>query len=165
VKGSTGTETNKLKETKMKKQIVSIVTVLGLAVAVSSPAIAGDLETLSGKWSVQKTNEDGQRFSQVIEIKKDKFTFKVLGADGETRLYAEGDVKLDKAGPFKTVIFSNIKAGQSSDDSSPIEDTYTSIYKMGDDGSWLVVMNFDKDRDEQQKPALDAYRKVKQAQK
>jgi len=36
---------------------------------------------------------------------------------------------------------------------------------MGDDCTWLVVVNFDKDRDEQQKPALDAYRKVKQAQK
>ena len=80
-------------------------------------------------------------------------------------MYAEGDVKVDKAGPFKTVVFSNIKAGQSSSDSSPIDDTYTSIYKMGDDGTWLVVMNFDKDRDEQQKPALDAYRKAKQAQK
>ena len=34
-----------------------------------------------------------------------------------------------------------------------------------DDGTWLVVMNFDKDRDEQQKPALDAYRKAKQTQK
>ena len=149
----------------MKKQIVSIVSVLGLAVAFSSPAFAEDLSTLAGKWSVQKTNEDGQRFSQEIEIKKDKFTFKVIGADGETRLYAEGDVKVDKAGPFKTVVFSNIKAGQSSSDSSPIDDTYTSIYKMGDDGTWLVVMNFDKDRDEQQKPALDAYHKAKQAKK
>jgi len=157
--------TNNLKKTKMKKQILSIVSVLCLAVAFSSSAFSEDLSMLAGKWSVQKTNEDGQRFSQVIEIKKDKFTFKVVGADGETRLYAEGDVKVDKAGPFKTVIFSNIKAGQSSSDSSPIDDTYTSIYRMGDDGTWLVVMNFDKDRDEQQKPALDAYHKAKQAQK
>jgi len=148
----------------MKKQIVSIVSVLGLAVAFSSSAFSEDLALLAGKWSVQKTNEDGQRFSQEIEIKKDKFTFKIMGADGETRLYAEGDIKADKAGPFKTVVFSNIKAGQSSSDSSPIDDTYTSIYKMGDDGTWLVVMNFDKDRDEQ-KPALDAYHKAKQAKK
>ena len=148
----------------MKKQIVSIVSVLGLAVAFSSPAFAEDLSMLAGKWSVQKTNEDGQRFSQEIEIKKDKFTFKVIGADGETRLYAEGDVKVDKAGPFKTVVFSNIKAGQSASDADPIDDTYTSIYKLGEDDTFLLVTNFDKDRDGQ-KPSLDVYHKAKQAEK
>ena len=150
----------------MKKHLVSTMSVLSLAALFVAPAFAEDLTTLAGKWSVQKTNDsDGQRYTQQIEIKKDKFTFKITGADGETRLYAEGDVKLDKTGPFKTVVFSNIKAGQSSTDSESIDDTYTSIYKLGDDDTWLVVMNFDKDRDENQKPSLDVYRKAKQAQK
>ncbi len=149
----------------MKKQTVSILTVLGLAAVFAAPAFSEDLEMLAGKWSVQKTNDDGQRYTQTMEIKKDKFIFKISEPDGGTRLYAEGDVKVDKVGPFKTVVFSNIKAGESSTDSSPIDDTYTSIYKLQDDGTWLVVMNFDKQRDENQKPSLDAYRKAKQEQK
>jgi hypothetical protein len=146
----------------MKKQL--LITLLGLATACL-PAFAEDISTFAGKWTTKKTNESGEKYTQDIEIKKDKFTFKVSSPDGESRLYAEGDVKIDKTGPFKTIIFSNIKAGQSSSDTTPIEDTYTSIYKMGDDDTLMVVMNFDKERDEQQKPRLDVYHKVKQAQK
>ena len=149
----------------MKKKLIQLVSLLGFAVVTAIPAAgADDLATLAGKWSVNKTNEEG-KFTQQIEIKKDKFTFKIMSPEGEVRLYAEGDVKLDKAGPFKTVIFTNIKAGGSADDSSPIDDTFTSIYKIADDDTWLVVMNFDKERDEMQKPSLDVYHKVKEIKK
>ena len=142
----------------MKKQIAIILSLLGFAAACAPRALADDLDTLAGKWTTQATNEEGQRYTQHIEIKKNKFTFKIVSGD-ETRLYAEGDVKLDKAGPFKTISFTNIKAGQSSSDANPIDDTYTSIYKFGDDDTLLVVMNFDKDRDDQ-KPSLDLYTKA-----
>ena len=148
----------------MRKQILCMMSVFGLAAALATPVLADDLATLAGKWSAKKTTDDGQKVTQELEIKKNKFTFKVM-ADGETRLYAEGDVKIDKAGPFSTVVFSNIKAGQSSTDSEAIDDTYTAIYKMVDNDTWLVVMNFDKDRDENQKPSLDTYRRAKQAEK
>ena len=85
----------------------------------------------------------------------------MVDRDGQTRLYAEGDVKVDKAGPFKTLIFTNIKAGESDSDTSPIEETYTSIYKIGEDNSFMLITNFDKDRD-QQKPSLDVYHKAKE---
>ena len=149
----------------MKKQIASLIPAIGLAAALCTPAYADDLETLAGKWTATKSNDEGKHYTQQMEIKKNKFTLKITDADGGTRLYAEGDVKVDKVGPYKTVVFSNIKAGESSTDSSPIDDTYTSIYKLQDDGTWLVVMNFDKQRDENQKPSLDAYRKAKQEQK
>jgi uncharacterized protein (TIGR03067 family) len=142
----------------MKKQLTLSLFSL---VLFASPAFSEELSAFAGKWTCQKTNEDGQRYIQTLEVKKDKFTFKVGSADGETRLYAEGDVKVDKTGPFKTVIFSNLKAGGSSSDTTPIEDTYVSIYKFADDDSLMVVMNFDKERDEQQKPRMDVYRKAK----
>jgi hypothetical protein len=148
----------------MKKQILSILSVIGLAAAFVTSASADDLEGLAGKWTTQKTNDGGQRYTQQIEIKKNKFTFKISDPDGQTRLYAEGEVKLEKAGPFKVIVFSNIKAGQSSTEADAIEDTYTSIYKLADDGAWLLVTNFDKDRDSQ-KPSLDVYRKPKETQK
>jgi len=146
----------------MKKQIVNILSVLGFAALFATPAFAEDLSALIGKWSVQKTNEDGQRYVQSMELKKDKFIFKVSSPEGETQVFAEGDMKLDKTGPFKTIVFSNIKAGQSSSDTNPLDDTYVSIYKLGDDDTLLMVMNFDKDRDEPQKPRLDVYRKAKE---
>ena len=148
----------------MKKQIVSIISVLGLAAAFVTPAHSEELESLAGKWTAEKSNDSGKSYKQQIEIKKNKFTLKITDSDNETRLYAEGDVKLDKAGPFKTMVFSNIKAGQSSSDADAIDDTYTSIYTMADDGAWLVAMNFDKERDSQ-KPRLDVYRNVKPATK
>ena len=143
----------------MKNQLLSILTAIGFAAACASPAFGDDLESLDGKWTAQKTNDEGQRISQHIEIKKNKFKFKVVGSDGQTRLYAEGDVKLEKAGPFKTIVFTNIQAGQSDSDINPIDDTYTSIYRLGKD-TWTLVTNIDKDRDEQ-KPSLDVYRKSK----
>ena len=98
----------------MKKHIVSILTVLGFAIVCVTPTFGEDLELLAGKWSLQKTNADGQRYTQQMEIKKNKFTFKITDPEGESQLYAEGEVKLDKAGPLKVIVFSSIKAGRSS---------------------------------------------------
>jgi uncharacterized protein (TIGR03067 family) len=148
----------------MKKQIVGILTVLGFAAVCVTPVLGEDLDALAGKWSVQKTNEDGQRYTQKIEIKKNKFTFKITNPAGESQLYAEGDVKLDKAGPLKVIVFSNIKAGQTASETDSIDDTYTSIYKLDGDSTWLLVTNFDKDR-ERQKPSLDVYHKATPAPK
>jgi uncharacterized protein (TIGR03067 family) len=148
----------------MKIQILSILTALGFAAVCVTPAFAQDLELLAGKWSLQKTNADGQRYTQQIEIKKDKFTFKLANPAGESLLYAEGDVKLDKAGPLKVIVFTNIKAGQTASQTDSIDDTYTSIYKLDGDNTLLMATNFDKDR-EGQKPSLDAYRKTAPAKK
>ncbi len=148
----------------MKKQIVGILTILGFAAVCVTPALGEDLDLLAGKWSVQKTNEDGQRYTQQIEIKKSKFTFKITDREGQDRLYAEGDVKLDKAGPLKIIVFSNIKAGQSASETDSIDDTYTAIYKLDGEGTWVMATNFDKDR-ERQKPSLDVYHKAAAAKK
>ena len=142
----------------MKKQIISILSVLGLVAAVATPGFSEELDAFAGKWTTQKNNNEGQRITQQIEIKKNKFTFKISDNEGQTRLFAEGDVKLEKAGPFKTIVFSNIKAGQSPSETDPIDDTYTSIYRMNDEGALLLVTNFDKERDSQ-KPSLDVYHK------
>ena len=144
----------------MKKQIVSILTVLGFAAVCVTPALGDDLETLGGKWSCQKTNDDGQKYTQQIEIKTNKFTFKITDKDGDTLIYAEGKAKLDKAGPFKTISFTDIQAGQSSSQLDPVDDTFTSIYTLDGDSTWLLVMNFDKERGEQFKPSLDVMKKV-----
>ena len=143
----------------MKTQITALLAILGLTAVCATPALGDDLQALTGKWSVQKTNEDGQSYVQHIEIKTNKFTFKITDKDGDTMLYAEGKAKLDKAGPFNTITFSDIQAGQSAGQLDAVDDTFTSIYKLDGD-TWMLVMNFDKDHGEQFKPTLDVMRKV-----
>ncbi|MBM3839005.1 MAG: hypothetical protein FJ398_13765 [Verrucomicrobia bacterium] len=114
-----------------------------------------DLSKLEGKWSVKKTNSEGLTFTQVLEIKKDKFKFRLVGADKQTHLYAEGDIKLSKLGPFSAIKFFNIKGGTSADQLDPVDDDRDIIYML-EDNVWTIAANFDKAHDGQ-KPSADAY--------
>ena len=137
----------------MKHLILSIcVGVLFLGRA----AFADDLESVAGKWSVKKTNAQGQNITQTIEVKKNKFVFEVLSSDDSVVLHAEGDIKLEKAGPFNTARFFNIRAGSSLDE---VDDVYVSVYTLDED-NWTMASNFDKQRDGQ-KPGVDVYHHVK----
>jgi hypothetical protein len=141
----------------MKKTLAIILASLSILLVTGSSAFAGDLEDLAGKWSVKKTNDQGQAYTQTLEVKKDKFTFKILGADDKVVLYATGDVKLEKLGPFKSVRFANIQAGASADNLDPVADDRVCIYTLSDT-SLSVASNFDKERDNG--PVLDVYSKA-----
>ena len=134
------------------------MTVAAVATLFALTALADDLAKLEGKWSVKKTNGEGQTFTQTLEIKKDTFKFKIIRGDDKVAIYAEGKLKLEKSGPFNVVKFTDIKAGASDSDTSAIDDDHVSIYVLGDN-TWTVAANFDKDRDDQ-KPSLDAYVKA-----
>ena len=100
-------------------------------------------------------DSQGDKYSQTIEVKKDKFVFEILGADGQVVLHAEGDVKFEKLGPFDSVRFVHIRAGQSSSDMNDVDDEYVSVYRLDGD-KWTMASGFDKDR-ERQKPEVDVY--------
>src|SRR5437016_2548157 len=121
---------------------------------------ADDAELLTGKWLVKKVNDQGQNLTQTIEVKKDKFTFQILGADNQVVIYAEGDLKLEKLGPFNSAHFFHIKGGQSATDLQDVDQERFAIYTLEGD-SWTVAANFEGDR--QQKPSLDVYQRVKTA--
>ncbi len=121
---------------------------------------ADDAPMLSGKWSVKKVNEEGQNFTQTLEIKQDKFTFQILGGDGQMVLHAVGDVKFEELGPFKSARFYHIRGGQSADSLEDVDDERQCLYALDDD-TWTVAVNFDKVRRE--KPGVDVYRRVKTA--
>ena len=131
-----------------------------LSAALFAPATlrADDAEQLNGKWSLKKTNEAGQNYTQTVEINKDKFVFQIGGADNEVFLYATGDVKLQKLGPFSSARFFNIRGGNSPSNLNDVDDEFVSIYKLDGD-TWTLASNFDKDRDT--KPAADVYHRVK----
>jgi hypothetical protein len=118
---------------------------------------ADDLALLTGKWSVKKTNEDGQSYTQTIEVKQGKFVFEMVAANGTVFLRGEGDLKLEKAGPFNSARFSHIRAGDSGSTLEDVDDQYVSIYTLDGD-TWTVASNLDKQRE--QKPSLDVYHRV-----
>src|SRR6266849_11166436 len=91
-------------------------------------AFADDVEALSGKWSVKKVNDQGQNITQTIDVKKDKFVFQILTADDSVVLYAEGDLKLEKLGPFSAARFLHIRGGNSASNLDDVDDVYLSIY-------------------------------------
>ena len=137
---------------------------LSLAVGASLftfTASADDMEALIGKWSVKKVNDQGQKVTQTFTIKKGKAVFQMLGAEDRLVLYAEGDVKLDKIGPFNALHFVNVRGGTSADNLQDVDDEYISVYRL--DGDTLMMASFfDKDRDQMQ-PSVDAYHRVKEA--
>ncbi len=124
-------------------------------------AAADDSEALIGKWSVKKVNDEGQNVTQTLTIKKGKGVFQMVGAEDRTILYAEGDVKLDKIGPFNALHFANVRGGTSADNLQDVDDEYVSVYLL--DGDTLTMAtSFDKDR-EQIQPSVDVYHRVKEA--
>ena|SRR5438045_3704890 len=140
----------------MKRLIISTCVAV---LVVASTAFADDLEALSGKWSVKKVNDQGEKVTQTIEVKKDKFVFEILSSGDSVVLHAEGDFKLEKLGPFNAARFSHIRAGGSASNLDDVDDVYVSVYTLDGD-NWIMASNFDKQRDGQ-KPALDVYRHVK----
>ena len=120
--------------------------------------VADDAELLAGKWSVKKVNDEGQKYTQFVEIKQDKFDFQIAGEDDQVGFVAKGDFKLEKLGPFKAARFFHIKAGQSASNLEDSDEEYVSIYRLDGD-TWTLASYFDKERD--QKPALEVYQRVK----
>lgn len=145
----------------MKRLLASLFVA---ALLSGGAALAGDdLQALTGKWSIKRTNDEGQVFTQTLEVNKNKFVFEILGTDAALVLHGEGDLKLEKIGPFNSARFLNIRAGRTAADMSDVDDEYVLIYWLDGD-TWTTASNFDKQRD-RQKPRIDIYQRVKAAAK
>ena len=130
----------------MKNITLSLTAAFVLSTLGPLGALANDLDALAGKW-VAKVEARGQTFKQVLEIKKNKFTFEAVRDDGQTALYAEGEVKTEEYGPFKAAKFFNIHGGSSASDLQAVDDERTVIYSLSDN-QMMVAANFDKERSE-----------------
>ena len=140
----------------MKKTILSLISVVAVSTLGTLCMYADDLEALGGKWVAERKDAQGDVVKQALEIKKNKFTFKVLREGGQTALHAEGEVKTERLGPFKVAKFFNIQGGSSASDLQPVDDDRTVFYTI--DGNELTVAeNFDKERS--QPPAVTKYTK------
>ena len=143
----------------MPKTRTQAIITIGLFMAAALSAISGEnppsLEPLQGKWSVTKTNQNGNRYSQLIEIKKDQLTFRIVGEDERVRLFAKGTVKAEKAGPFDALTLSHIRGGSSEEELEPVDDARASVYALRD-GKLFLAVSFDRERDNE-KPSIDTY--------
>ena len=134
-----------------------VLALLCLALTATT-ARANDMDKFNGKWTTKKSNDEGRAWTQVIEIDKGKFKFRILNSSGDVRLYAEGDVKLEKHGPFNALKFYNIKGGESADSLETVDDDRVVIYQMGYD-TLTIAENFDRERENP--PSVDKYTKSK----
>lgn len=136
---------------------------LSLTVASATPADSPGLDALQGAWSAKRTNQEGQVVSQVLEIKKDRLIFTLVGADGEVRFFAKGAVAVEKLGPFQILKITGIQAGRSEDSLEAVDDDRTSVFVL--DGDTLTLAsNFDKTR-ANQPPRAETYSRGKAAVK
>src|SRR5436190_1141587 len=107
----------------MKPSFLCYSCILGLF--CTPRLLAGDAELLAGKWSVKKVNDEGQKYTQTIEIKPDnKFVFQIIGQDNQPAIVAQGEFKLEKLGPFKSARFFHIKAGAVDSGLNALDDEY-----------------------------------------
>jgi len=140
---------------------LSLLIMAGACVCLSptvKAAESAELEKLQGKWECKKTDENGQKIILVLEINKEKLTFRILNDDRTPQFIAKAEVKFDTFGPFKAFTSKNIKAGTTEDSLESVDEEYSHVYQVDGD-IWYVTMNFDKQRE--RPPAMDVYRKTK----
>ena len=130
----------------MKKTLLSLTAVLALPTFSALNVTAGELEALAGKWSGEVSDGQGRGYKQELEFKQSKFTFKAV-RNGETVLYAEGDVKAEPLGPFKSARFYNIRGGRSASELESVDEERTVVYLL-DSNELTVALNFDRAREE-----------------
>jgi hypothetical protein len=140
----------------MKKICLSLAATFVLSTFGALSASADDLDALAGKWVSERKDDQGRVFKQTLEIKKNKFKFRLSREGDDRTLYAEGDVKAETLGPFKTAKFYNIQGGLSASDLQPVDDDRTVIYLLGYN-ELTTAVNFDKER--QEPPMVTKYTK------
>ncbi|MBT5925649.1 MAG: hypothetical protein HOH33_03425, partial [Verrucomicrobia bacterium] len=115
----------------MMKTILKYFILLTLTALFTFKGEAADLDKLAGKWAVKKTNDDGQKFKQILEFKDTKFKFWMKNLEGQTFIYAEGNASAEKVGDIRILKLTDIKAGEGEDNIADIYDDRTLVYRTG----------------------------------
>ncbi len=141
----------------MHKSILKLIAVVCLAGLINlTPAHADDLTDLAGKWSLKRKTADGQNVTQQLTFKEGKFTFRMMSEGGSTLLYAEGNVKITTTSGIKVMALSDLKAGQSDTDLSPVDEQYSAPIRVSGNTCYMAA-GLDKEREEG--PRMDVYKK------
>lgn len=138
------------------KTILKFSLLIAMAALFTLSGQAADLDRIAGKWAVEKTNEDGQKFKQILEFKGATFKFWMKTIEGDTFIYATGKASAEKVGDLRILKLTDIKAGESEDNIADIYDDRTIVYRLGY-RTFTAATNFESYRDEE--AALDVYKK------
>jgi len=143
-------------------KLIQLPIILGAALVLSSANLCGQsLTELQGKWTLKKQSDRlGGEVVQTLQVKDDKFTYKVQSKAGETVLYATGKIKVEKLGAFKLLRATDIQGGYSETDLQAVDDDRAIIY-IATTNTLALAMNFDQER-EGEKAEADTYTKVTQ---
>ena len=131
----------------MKTNLMILAAGIVFAALGRAPAVADDLDALAGKWIAEHNDPQGRAVKHVLEISKNKFKLQMTRVTDDRSTYAEGEVKAEALGPFKTAKFFNLQGGRSPSDLQPLDDERTVVYKLGS-GEMTMAVNFDKERNE-----------------
>jgi len=142
----------------MKTRIAEIMTVIMFSCATAWSRGA-ELDQLQGKWAIAKTNQEGQAYSQTLQIEKDQLTFQVVGSDSKVRLFSRGTVKVTTAPPFDVLTITDLRGGLSEQEMQAFPGSRVMVYTIRD-GNLFLASNFDTVR-ENEKPGAEMY--VRQA--
>lgn len=124
----------------------------GAAFAAES---APTLDSLQGKWSTVRTNQQGEKFTQAIEFKRDKLTFQLRSENNEVRFVAKGNITLEKMGPFNVFHLTEMEAGRSMDELQFVDDPRAYVFSLRDD-KLSIASGFDRQR-KNEPPRADIY--------
>ena len=131
----------------MKRNLLILATGIAFTTIGGATVSADDLDALAGKWVAERMDTQGRAIKQVLEITKGKFKYQITSPTEDRGIYAEGDVKVENLGPFKSAKFYNIQGGSSPSNLQPVDDDRTVIYALGYN-ELTAAVNFDKERDE-----------------
>jgi hypothetical protein len=145
--------------TTMHPQIISVIAGTTFVGLISVSALAANLEQLQGNWALAKTNQEGQAYSQLIEIHGDQFSFQIVDAQSRLLLVSKGTIKATKTGPFDLLSVTGIQAGRAPEELQAVDDTRSLIYTIRD-GKLIFASNFDKER-ENETPTVESYTRTR----
>lgn len=124
----------------------------GAALAADS---APTLDSLQGKWSTSRTNQQGEKFTQAIEFKRDKLTFQLRSENNEVRFVAKGNITLEKMGPFNVFHLTELETGRSMDELQFVDDPRAYVFSLRDN-KLSIASGFDRQR-KNEPPQADTY--------
>lgn len=119
-----------------------------------------DLEELQGTWVLDACAGDRLLRKQVIHIAHDRLALSKVDSNGQVQNIAEGFVRLDKSGPFKTMKVDGSNAAACGNTSEHADALRTWIYRVA--GSSLILASNLEERTGGGNPSIERYTRMKE---
>jgi hypothetical protein len=120
-----------------------------------------NLEELQGMWSREATAGERSQCRKTIEVTRNQLTLRILGPDGDVRFVCQGQVRLERLGPFKIMCLVDPQPA-TANTSQGYDLPGTWIYQVV--GETLSVASYFEDAAVGHNPAVEIFKRYKQAE-